>query len=150
TFTRLEAGGLAVERETIALDDIVEEVRAVIEPLAGQKGLEFTVHQPDAPVSLVTDVRKFRQILLNLLGNAVKFTETGGVQLEIERRGGSLELCVVDSGVGIAPEHLTKIFEPFWQAEWSRKRSLGGTGLGLAISQRLAALIGGRLTASSE
>jgi signal transduction histidine kinase len=150
TFTRLQGGGFDVERSDVYVPQILDEVQAIIEPLAQQKGIEFSIRSNDAAQTLTTDARKLRQILLNLLGNAVKFTERGFVRLEIGQDVQGVYFRVTDSGIGIPSEQLPRIFDPFWQGDQSRTRPWGGTGLGLAISQRMAALLGGRISATSE
>ena len=150
TFTRLQGGGFELEESEMEVSQIIQEVRAIIEPLAQQKGIHFTVEDAGAPATLFTDARKLRQILLNLLGNAVKFTERGFVELAIGVDAGMPYFRVSDSGIGIPQEQLERVFEPFWQGDQSRTRPWGGSGLGLAISQRMAALMGGRIRAVSE
>ena len=150
TFTRIQAGREEVEPARVELAGVVDEVRAVIEPLAAQKSLRFVVDTGGAPESVETDPRKLRQILLNLLGNAVKFTHEGEVRLSVSPDGDGLAFAVRDTGIGISPEHVEQLFEPFWQADQSRTRAWGGTGLGLAISRRLAGLLGGEVTVESE
>jgi signal transduction histidine kinase len=122
----------------------------MIEPSALQHALAFTVRIPGGPLPVVTDARKVRQVLLNLLGNAVRYTEHGTVAFEVAPRdGGGVAFAVRDTGVGIAPEHHARVFDPFWQVDQSHTRRRGGTGLGLAVSRRLAALLGGTLTLES-
>ncbi len=150
TFTRLQGGGFELEKSDVDIAHLVDDVRAIIEPLAQQKHIRFDVQFADAPARVLTDARKLRQILLNLLGNAVKFTEKGSVTLEIAQQAEQVVFRVTDSGVGIPAEQLNHVFDPFWQGDQSRTRPWGGTGLGLAISQRMAALIGGHIGVSSE
>jgi PAS domain S-box-containing protein len=149
TFSRIEAGRETVETEPVEIAELVEEVSAVVEPLAAEKGLRFVAAAPPAdPVS--TDPRKLRQILINLLGNAVKFTERGEVALEVEHRPAEVVFRVRDTGAGIAPEDRERIFEPFQQFDPGRTRQAQGSGLGLAVSRRLARLLGGDVTVESE
>ncbi|HEX2090926.1 MAG TPA: ATP-binding protein [Longimicrobiaceae bacterium] len=148
-FSRLEASRETLVAETVELAELVSEVRAIIEPLAAGKGLRFAIRAPEKPVTLRTDPRKVRQILVNLLGNAVKFTEEGEIEFRAERRDGQVMFQVRDTGIGIAPEHLEKIFDPFWQVRQSTTRVASGTGLGLSVTRRLAALLGGRVEVES-
>ena len=104
---------------------------------------------PDAPVPCETDPAKLRQILLNLLSNAVKFTAAGSVRMTLTTGHGWARFQVADTGIGIGPEDLTRIFEPFVQVDTSSTRRHGGTGLGLAVSRQLAELLGGELTVDS-
>jgi PAS domain S-box-containing protein len=150
TFSRIEAGRERVEPEEVDLLGLVGEVSAIIEPLAAGKGLAFRVPERVEPPSLVTDPRKLRQILVNLLGNAVKFTRAGSVAFEVEPDGGHLQLRVRDTGIGIAPADLEVIFEPFRQVDSTMTRPAGGTGLGLSVSRQLARLLGGDVTVESR
>ena len=150
TFSRLEAGEERVEVAEVEVGTMVDEVQALTEPLALAKGIGFECRAPAERLVLRTDERKVRQILLNLLGNAIKFTEEGGVTLEVEEVGGEFLFRVADTGPGIAPEHLDRIFTPFWQVEGGSTRRAGGTGLGLTVTRRLARLLGGEVTVSSE
>ncbi|HEX7240364.1 MAG TPA: ATP-binding protein, partial [Longimicrobiaceae bacterium] len=150
SFSRLEAGEERVEVETVELARLLDEVQALTEPLALEKGIAFTCHGPAEPRPLETDPRKLRQVLVNLLGNAIKFTREGEVALQAEEVGDEVVFRVSDTGPGIAPEHLERIFDPFWQVEGGTTRTEGGTGLGLTVTRRLARLLGGDVTASSE
>lgn len=148
TYSRMDAGRETVRAEEVPLAVVIAEVVAVAEPLARERGLRFEVADvPDA--SLVTDPQKLRQILLNLLTNAVKFTDEGWVRLTTKLLPGSCSFLVEDSGRGVAEADLDRIFEPFWQVEEPRTRSRGGTGLGLAVSRRLCHLLGGTLEVES-
>jgi PAS domain S-box-containing protein len=149
-FSRLEAGREEAHPEDVELCELVRETAALIQPLAEQKGLAFDLQLPDEPVPLRTDPGKLRQILLNLLSNAIKFTEAGVVGLRAEAAGAGVRIAVRDTGVGLAPEQLDRVFEPFWQADHSRTRQAGGTGLGLSVTRQLAQLLGGEAFAESE
>ncbi len=154
-FSKVEAGKLQVEIAPCDPRQAVEEVLDLLAPKADEKGLELAVvFAPDVPERLLTDPGRLRQILLNLAGNAIKFTAHGEVILEAERRtapnGEWLALTVRDTGIGIPPEALGRLFGRFEQADASTTRRFGGTGLGLAISRRLAELMGGSLTVESR
>jgi PAS domain S-box-containing protein len=149
TFSRIEAGRERVEVEPVALKVLADEVCAIIEPLAVGRGLGFRVEVPDGDLVLWTDPRKVRQILLNLLGNAVKFTAEGEVRFHAAARGDRVLLEVRDTGIGIPPEEQEKIFEPFWQAETEMHSRVGGTGLGLPVTLRLVELLGGEMRVTS-
>jgi PAS domain S-box-containing protein len=144
-FNRLEAGRETVYRERVPVPAILAEVTAVIAPQAERKSLAFRTESRHGPDEVETDPRKLRQILLNLVGNAVKFTARGHVALIVEGDAGCIRFVVEDTGPGIGPEEREKIFEPFWQADRSHTREAGGAGLGLAISRRFAELLGGML-----
>ena len=149
-FSRLEAGREEVHAEPVELGELVRETAALLQPLAAQKSLQFALEIPDAPVAATTDAGKLRQILLNLLSNAVKFTDRGVVCVSLSLSAdGVAELAVRDTGPGIAPAHLERVFEPFWQADGSRTRQAGGTGLGLSVTRRLAELLGGSVCVES-
>jgi PAS domain S-box-containing protein len=150
TFSRLEAGEERVDPGPIDLKTLLHEAQALTEPLALAKGIAFECHAPAEPGTLVSDRRKLLQILLNLLGNAVKFTDAGTVQLTLLEVGGEAVFRVSDTGPGIAAEHLEKVFDPFWQVHAGPTRTAGGTGLGLSVTRRLARLLGGDVELESE
>ncbi|HLL82428.1 MAG TPA: ATP-binding protein [Longimicrobium sp.] len=147
-FSRMEAGRETLALAPVELAELVREVAAIAEPLAGDKRIRFrTCEPPEGEV--VTDGRKLRQILINLLGNAVKFTDRGEVSFLVEREPGEVRFRVADTGVGIAPEYLEQIWEPFRQVQDPMTRTAGGTGLGLSVSRHLARLLGAELTVKS-
>jgi signal transduction histidine kinase len=148
TYSRMDAGREKPRVEKTTLPAIFADVAAVSEPLARERGLQFVVDDvPD--VDVVTDPQKVRQVLLNLLTNAVKFTESGWVRLSAEAGPETCTFVVSDSGPGIGPRDIERIFEPFWQVESPQTRRRGGTGLGLAVSRRLCELLGGALVVES-
>ncbi|MDP9205176.1 MAG: CHASE3 domain-containing protein [Gemmatimonadota bacterium] len=148
TFSRVEAGKEVARLEEVELRPLVDEAATMVRPLAEAKGLELRVEVPDG--RLLTDGVKLRQILLNLLSNAAKFTDRGAITLRghLDQKGA--EFDIVDSGIGIAADHFQRIFEPFWQVEQSSTRRAGGTGLGLTVSRSLARLLGGDVSVESE
>ena len=115
----------------------------MLEPSAASKGLALRVSIPEHAVELDSDAGKVRQIILNLVGNTLKFTQRGWVELSVRRCGDHAVVSVRDTGRGIGAEHLERIFEPFAQADQTHSRVVGGTGLGLTVSRRLAELLGG-------
>jgi PAS domain S-box-containing protein len=154
-YSKVEAGQLVLEQTPFALDDVLASTAAMSATSAWNKGIEpvFAVH-PDVPARLVGDPMRLGQVLLNLVSNAIKFTERGEVVLTIERAdaGGdhvALDFTVRDTGIGIPPEQQQRMFEAFSQADTSTSRKYGGTGLGLAISRRLVRLMGGDLCVDS-
>ena len=151
-YARIESGRAQFEIADIALDVVLREAVALVEPQLRGKGLVFEDAAPAAAgVRVRADARKVRQILLNLLSNAAKFTPPGGrLALRCERDGDHVAIEVSDSGVGIPPEQLERIFEPFVQLGRERAEPVTGAGLGLAISRELARGMGGDLTARSE
>ena len=153
SHARTEAGVESVELSDVALTDVVELSLLLIRPLADEKGMRIRVAGPARQVRLRTDPGKLRQILVNLLANAVKFSAQGDVVLRIEvlDAGEHVVIEVSDSGRGIAAEHHERIFEPFWRSEPMSDRRLEGTGLGLSVARQFARLLGGdlRLAASA-
>jgi len=146
-ISKIEAGRMAVEHINCSIESILEEVASIIRCRALDKGLFFRVEYEGAvPSTIRSDPTRLRQILINLLGNAVKFTETGGVKLISRFLGGekpTLQFDVVDTGIGMTPEEAQNLFQPFTQGDISMTRKFGGTGLGLAISKRISQLMGG-------
>jgi len=155
-FSRIEAGRLVLEDIDFDPRALVDEVLAVLKPRAQEKDLDFRLHwQPDHAGPLRGDPNRLRQVLYNLVGNAVKFTPDGFVELSVGFQplsDGRLSLCltVSDSGIGIAPEVLPHLFERFTQADSSIARHFGGSGLGLAIARELVHMMGGHISVASE
>ena len=150
TYSSLEAGKEHARIAPAALRDIVDDAVIVVEPLARQKGIGFEVSIVVPTPVIRTDADKLRQILVNLLGNAVKFTDRGGARLDVTCAEDGLRFCVSDTGIGIAPEDFARLFLPFGQLDGGLTRRHCGTGLGLYISRRLAELLGGRIELESE
>jgi two-component system, sensor histidine kinase and response regulator len=147
-LAKIESGRVTLQEHEFALTELLAGVTDIVEGMARAKGLTLSVDMAGMPASLVGDATRLRQALLNYLGNAVKFTERGGVTLRgrvVEDTGDGYRVCfaVVDSGMGIAPGMLPQLFTPFQQADESLTRPFGGTGLGLAITKRIAGLMGG-------
>ncbi|HVK03360.1 MAG TPA: response regulator, partial [Armatimonadaceae bacterium] len=155
-FARIEAGKLEPSAERFDLGTLVEQVVQLLAPAAQQKGLALQVRlSPNAPRWLVGDAPRIRQILTNLVGNAVKFTHEGEVLLHVTGavtgpQTADLIMAVQDTGIGIADDQLARIFDKFTQADSSTTRRYGGTGLGLAICRQLTELLGGTLRVSSR
>jgi len=150
TFSRAEAGRETVQSEPVNLTQLLHETSEMLEPQALSKRIELRVTSPEKPVWLRTDPGKVRQILLNLAGNAVKFTDYGTVEIALAQGGDAIEVIIQDSGPGIPDTELERIFEPFTQLDQSNTRAQGGTGLGLTVSRRLARLLGGEVTVESR
>ncbi|MBI3461597.1 MAG: MASE1 domain-containing protein [Planctomycetes bacterium] len=155
-LSKIEAGKLQIDRVQFSLADLLDEIVGQMRLRAEAKGLRFEDQRsPDLPTQIESDPTRLKQVLLNLLANAIKFTDTGYVRLVVEHgtvADGLPTLCfaVEDSGVGIDADTLPKLFKPFVQADTSTARRYGGTGLGLAIAKRLSEMLGGALTADSE
>ena len=148
TLARIESGKEDVHREPTDVGALLNDVAGMMAPLATTKGLRLSCECPE-PIVVQTDSHRLRQILVNLAGNAVKFTATGSITMRAEREGDHLLITVSDTGIGIAPQNFERIFEEFWQAERPLTRVYGGTGLGLSVSRRLARLLGGDLAVTS-
>jgi PAS domain S-box-containing protein len=151
-FSKIEAGRLDLELRPFALDVLIEETVELLSPRAQAKGLEIAAAVDERlPARVLGDAARLRQVLLNLAGNAVKFTEVGGVAVSVEpgTRPGEMTFAVRDTGIGIAPEAQARVFEEFEQADGGATRRFGGTGLGLAISRRIVERMGGRITVES-
>jgi two-component system, sensor histidine kinase and response regulator len=152
-FSKIEAGKLDMECIDFDPRDTLDDTLATLAARAHKKGLELAAHvAPDVPAALAGDPHRLRQVVVNLVGNAIKFTERGEVVLSVKRAedDGLLHFEVRDTGIGIAPEEQAKLFRAFSQADTSTTRKYGGTGLGLAISARLVELMGGRIWLESE
>jgi signal transduction histidine kinase/CheY-like chemotaxis protein/HAMP domain-containing protein len=158
-LSKVEAGRMDIRVVEFPLQSLIEDIQATFQPLTSERGLDFTVlTDPGVPASMVTDRQRLRQVLSNLVSNAVKFTERGGVTLRVtladgrtDPHGGPVMAFVVtDTGIGIAPENLAAIFGAFQQGDGTLSRRYGGTGLGLSIAREVAALLGGEITAESE
>jgi signal transduction histidine kinase/ActR/RegA family two-component response regulator len=153
-LSKIESGRMLVEQIECSPAEIAREVYSLLQPRATEKGLHFELRlDPALPCAIRTDPTRLRQILLNLVSNAVKFTLEGSVVLALAPTPDdprTLEFAVRDTGIGLSPEQLAGLFQPFTQADATTTRTFGGTGLGLAISQRLAQLLGGRLSAESQ
>jgi PAS domain S-box-containing protein len=150
-LAKIESGKVQVTLEPVVCQSVLEEVQATLQPLADRKGLKLAVKTPRKTVTVNTDLRAFKQIVLNLANNAIKFTDSGAITLGLEQKRSNgreeVEVCVADTGIGIKPEDREKLFQAFSQMDSTHRE---GTGLGLHLSQKLAQLIGGRIEFDSE
>ncbi|MCZ6593199.1 MAG: ATP-binding protein [Alphaproteobacteria bacterium] len=150
-ISKIEAGKIELNFDTVDLADIAPEVESTAAPLMEANGNNFKIVVPEGIGKIECDDQRLRQVLLNLLGNAAKFTENGDIDLTIERNGdGWVRFAVRDTGIGMSAEQVGGLFEPFGQADSSITQRFGGTGLGLSISQRFVEMMGGRITVASE
>ncbi len=152
-LSKVESGKLTVERISTCPYTLVSEVISLVQVKADGAGLKLSSKfSGQIPKSIQTDPTRLRQILINLLGNAIKFTEVGGVAMHAElvryQDRAILQFDIIDSGIGMTPEQISRLFQPFHQADTSTTRRFGGTGLGLTISKRLAMMLGGDLVVS--
>jgi len=155
-FSKIEAGKLELEQQPFIIREVIETSLDLVTSIAAEKGLELAyIVDGDTPAAIVGDVTRVRQVLVNLLGNAVKFTEEGEIVVRVvgsARPDGLYEIhyAIEDTGIGIPKERVDFLFESFTQVDASTTRRYGGTGLGLAISKQLVELMGGRIWAESE
>ncbi len=158
-FSKIEAGKLTISNEPFPLTSLLNETVRSLELRAREKALGLTLTiAPDVPASINADPGRLRQVLINLIGNAIKFTQAGSIDINVHFIANAtgcsmphcLHFCVADSGIGIAQEMLGSIFDAFTQADGSITRNFGGTGLGLTISHKLVELMGGRMWAESK
>ncbi|WP_322964200.1 ATP-binding protein [Sphingomonas fuzhouensis] len=147
---KIEHGRLTLEQAPFDLAGTIRDASRLFEDQAAAKAIGFTLDVADCPATVMGDSARIRQIVFNLLSNALKFTSSGEVRLSTRRTDQGVSISVTDSGIGIAPHKLEEIFEAFRQADTSTTRQFGGTGLGLAICRRLARAMGGDVTVESE
>lgn len=149
-LSKIEAGQMEIHAAPLDLKELIEGVERTMRPLAETKGLDITVSCPPEVGIIEADRKRLEQVLLNLVGNAIKFTETGWVSLECSREGGKVRFSVRDTGPGIKEEDMDRLFTPFQQLDMSSARVKEGTGLGLSISRRLVEMMGGEIGVESE
>ncbi|PWU18750.1 MAG: hybrid sensor histidine kinase/response regulator, partial [Bdellovibrio sp.] len=142
-ISKVEAGKLEIEKSVCPLDQILSDLESIMALRCQEKGIYLQIEGKDLPQSITTDATRFKQILLNIVGNAVKFTEKGGVSVKFETQDQRLICTVKDTGLGIESKSMDKLFQPFSQLDLSTSKKYGGTGLGLTLSRRLAQFLGG-------
>jgi signal transduction histidine kinase len=148
-ISKIEAGELTLANEPINLLESVHKIYGLMSPLAERKALTFSlIVDPDLPI-MIGDQRRFEQVLMNLINNAIKFTEVGKVTLEVHQAADQLEVTITDTGIGIKPEDLDQLFVAFRQIDSEISRKHEGTGLGLTICRSLVEMMGGRVAVSS-
>jgi signal transduction histidine kinase/DNA-binding response OmpR family regulator/HAMP domain-containing protein len=149
-FSKIEAGRTPINIDSGEISEIISNVMITVEPMVTTKGVKLIQEvEPDLPI-LNTDILKVKQILLNLLSNAAKFTEQGTISISAKKYGDMISISVKDDGIGIEPKNLDRVFEEFSQIDSSSSRKYKGTGLGLPIAKNYARLLGGNLTVQSE
>lgn len=150
---KIELGKIELKLEPVSCSALLQEVAATIRPLAVAKNLRFTLRMPKQDVMIETDHRALSQIVINFAANAIKFTEQGSVEIALRqrkgRRGNATAIRVTDTGIGIEPAAQARLFQALTQLESGSTRRRDGTGLGLYLSQKLAHLIGGRISVAS-
>ena len=150
-LSKIEAGKMELEHIDFSIHDLVDQVKQIIRHRADEKGLELiTLIKSDVPDVVMGDPVRLNQILINLAGNALKFTEKGSVSIEVSQENQGIRFAIVDTGIGIPEDKLQTVFESFAQANASDTRKYGGTGLGLSISRQLVEMMGGQISIESE
>lgn len=149
-ISKIEANELKLSVSEFGVKESIEKVLGMLVPLSEKKGLELRWDISDNVGRIVTDKRRFEQVLMNLMSNAVKFTEKGSILLSCRREGDSYVISVKDTGIGMEKKELERIFEPFSQIDTGLSRKYEGTGLGLSISKKLLELMGGKIFVESE
>ena len=149
-ISKIEAGQLTVASDPFKLPDSIEKVAQSIRPLVEKKGLQLEVTIADDVACITSDERRVEQVLLNLLSNALKFTEVGSIVVACSRKGNEYLITVTDTGIGIIPEEVERLFKPFYQIDTGLTRKYEGTGLGLSICKKLVELMGGSVWLESE
>jgi len=149
-LSKIEAGRMELALDEYSVSDVVNTVRTSLRSIAAEKGLEFTAHVPDDLPVAYGDSGRLTQCLMNLAGNALKFTRKGHVDIAVELAADQLIYRVSDTGIGIAREELTNVFGAFRQVDTTITREFGGTGLGLSIAKKFVEMLGGRIWAESE
>jgi signal transduction histidine kinase len=149
-FARLDAQHEEIELRDVDVTVVLKDAITLIEPVAHEKRLGVRFDVPDRAVVMRTDPDKLRQVVINLLANAVKYTEAGEIRLEVAEARGNAYISVQDTGIGISEEDLPHVFEPFWQVDRGQRTRGGGTGLGLAVVKQVVELLGGGVSARSK
>ncbi len=150
-LSKIEAGKFEAAHERFSPVAVIEDVRSIMEVRARESSIDLNIeYRGLIPCEIESDPRCLKQILINLIGNAIKFTNQGSVKVVVRHTDHLLRFDVIDTGIGMSPDQLQRVFQPFSQADPSVARTFGGTGLGLAISSRLARALGGEVTAQSE
>jgi signal transduction histidine kinase len=148
--SKIESGQLRINIESFDINKLIQIAVNTVKPFADEKGLAMHVEIAPHEINIQSDQERVRQIILNLLGNAIKFTEKGEIKVECHVSDGQVITRITDTGVGIKPEDMARLFKPFVQIETGFTRRYGGTGLGLSICKKLVEMLGGSISAESE
>jgi signal transduction histidine kinase len=149
-LSKIEAGKMEMELEEVDPVELLDEVKAMSAGLIKGRPIELRYLRPEGSIRVMGDCDRLRQVFTNLVGNAIKFTESGFVQIAASQEDGRFKMRIEDTGIGMSQEELERLFKPFQQVDGSITRRFGGTGLGLAISQRFMYLMHGRISATSR
>ncbi len=149
-LSKLESNAMTINRESVDISELIEEMIEMVEPLIDEKGLRLEKNLLIEKTIIITDVNLFKQVVINLFSNAIKFTEKGSIDICLSEENGSFKLLIIDTGIGIEKEKQGALFSEFYQAHMDRKEIKHSTGLGLALSQKVARLIHGEIVIESE
>jgi len=149
-LSKIESGRMQVQIEKVYVEELLSDVRSLFSLQANQKGVDLKVETNGSPLFASADLRKLKQVLLNLLGNAIKFTSAGSIKISVDRQNGTLRFSIKDTGIGIPKEKQDRLFQRFLQLDGGTTRRFGGTGLGLVISKHLVELMGGQIKIESK
>ena len=149
-ISKIESGRMQLQIEKVYVDEIMEEIYSLFKVQADQKNLKLECVTLETPLFAAADVRKLKQVLINLVGNSMKFTDKGGIVVSVEAGGAYLKYNVRDTGIGIPKEKQDKLFQKFIQVDGTATRKYGGSGLGLVISKHLVEMMGGEITVESN
>jgi len=148
-ISKIEAGKVALLIEEFCLNDVVEDVIKIVSPLVNKKGLKITQEVPEG-IKIISDKRRVKQVLMNYISNAVKFTDQGSIKIKVGILDSNIELCVSDTGIGMKKEDMKKLFKPFQQIDMSSTKQYEGTGLGLYLCKKMVSLMGGDVSVKSK
>ncbi|HUI28637.1 MAG TPA: ATP-binding protein [Candidatus Acidoferrales bacterium] len=149
-LSRIESGKIHLQIEKVYVDELISEVCSLFSLQADQKGLGLEVEMKGSPLFASADLRKLKQVLINLVGNAIKFTSAGSVKISVDPQNDTLCFSIKDTGLGIPKEKQDRLFQKFLQLDGSATRRYGGTGLGLVISKHLVEMMGGQIKLESK
>jgi signal transduction histidine kinase len=149
-LAKIRSGNVDLHSEAVAVDEVIREVAETLRSMATDRDLILDVEIPDGPLVAPLDRRALRQILINLTNNAIKYTESGSVRIAARRRANTIAISIADTGIGIAPEEMSRIFLAFEQVDSTSTRRVDGAGLGLYLCAQLAELLAGRIDVVSE
>ena len=149
-LSKIESGEMHLQTERVYVEELLGEVYKLFAGQAGQKGINLEAQAKNSPLFASADLRKLKQVLINLLGNAIKFTPSGDIRILADRQNGTIRFTIQDTGIGIPAERQSALFQRFQQLDGSSTRKFGGTGLGLVISKHLVEMMGGNISLHSD
>ncbi len=149
-LSKIESGRVQIQIERVYVEELLGDVCSLFSLQASQKGVGLEVETKGSPLFASADLRKLKQVLINLIGNAIKFTTVGSIKISVDRQNGTLRFSIKDTGIGIPKEKQDGLFQKFFQLDGGTTRRFGGTGLGLVISKHLVELMGGKIKIESK